>query len=149
MVSWACAFLPWLYLPIPELVPDCSQGNSSLLALAPCHSLHFRVTQLCLPWLSLYQEDTSCSSVLLNSKSWLFNVTAQISEVWISGLVSVFILGDAQIQHFRKESGTEMEVNFCCHRTVLKQNFHVVMDLGVSWSQVTSIISSSTVVKGN
>lgn len=47
------------------------------------HSLHFRVTQLCLPWLALYQEDTSCSSVLLNSRSWLFNVTAQISKVWI------------------------------------------------------------------
>lgn len=49
----------------------------------PAHSLHFRVTRLCLRRLSLYQEDTSCSSVLLNSKSWLFNVTAQISKVWI------------------------------------------------------------------
>lgn len=47
----------------------------------PAHSLHFRVTQLCLCWLSLYQEDTSCSSVLLNSKSWLFNGTAQICKV--------------------------------------------------------------------
>lgn len=36
----------------------------------PCsHSLHLRVTQLCLCGLSLYQEDTSCLSVLLNSKS--------------------------------------------------------------------------------
>lgn len=52
------------------------------------------------------------------------------------------------MQHFRKESGTEMEAKFCC-RTVLKENFRVVMELGVSWSHVTSIISSSAVVKGH
>lgn len=75
----AVAVRKWSLEPVPSFLRSvymskslsltAPRGTAACWPWHPAHSLHFRVTQLCLHGLSLYQEDTSCLSVLLNSTS--------------------------------------------------------------------------------